>query len=143
MCKIGDIIAVNNFIGDGKNNVGFHYFIVVEDEKGTISGFSFDIVSVVMSSFQSEEHKRKKLKYEANIEIDVTDGNVNGNKLKNGYIKADQLFYFDKHKTKYYVVGQVDGDVLIKLIEHINYLDKKGLLKENLLNLKYPLISHC
>ena len=36
MCKIGDIITVSNFIGDGNNQVGNHYFVVVNDKNGEI-----------------------------------------------------------------------------------------------------------
>lgn len=60
MCKIGDIIAVPNFIGDGNNLVITHYF----------------------------------------------------------------------------VVGQVDGDVLIRILERMQYLDMKGNLKQNIANIK-------
>ncbi len=135
MCKIGDIIAVSNFIGDDKNNVNLHYFIVIQDEKGRIKGLSFDIVSVVMSSFKNREHRKRKLNHKENIEINVTDGIINSKNVKNGYIKTDQLFYFNKKLTDYYVVGQVDGDVLIKILEHISYLDKLGLLKQNIWNI--------
>lgn len=135
MCKIGDIIAVKNFIGDGKNNVTLHFFIVIQDESGQIKGLSFDIVSVVMSSFKDDNHKKRKLKYKENIEIEVKDGVINSKSIKNGYIKADQLFYFNKKSTDYYVVGQVDGDVLIRILEHISYLDNLGLLKQNLWNI--------
>lgn len=79
-----------------------------------------------MSSFKSDKHKRLKLKYIENIEINKKDG----------YIKADQLHYFSKSKTTYYVVGQVDGDVLIRILERIQYLDTKGKLKQNIENLK-------
>ena len=132
MCKIGDIIAIKNFVGDGKNNVGLHYFIVIQDEKGHIKGLSFDIVSVVMSSFKNDDHKKKKLMYKENLEIDVNDGLINSKKIKNGYIKTDQLFYFNKKQSDYYVVGQVDGDVLIRILDHISYLDNLGLLKQNI-----------
>ena len=33
LCKIGDIIAVPNFIGDGNNLVNTHYFVVVNDRR--------------------------------------------------------------------------------------------------------------
>lgn len=56
--------------------------------------------------------------------------------MKHGYIKADQLYYFNKKKINYFVVGRIDGDVLIKLLERINYLDTKGKLKQNIENLK-------
>lgn len=135
MCKIGDIIAVKKFIGDGNNFVNLHYFVVISDDKGCIGGLSFDIVSVVMSSFKNNSHKIKKLKHIENIEINASDGTIGRDNLKNGYIKVDQLFYFKKKKTKYFVVGQVDGDVLLKIIEHLNYLDSQNLLKQNIYNL--------
>jgi len=88
-----------------------------------------------MSSFKNEKHRKKKLRYKENIEIDVNDGTIKSKKIKSGYIKSDQLFYFNKKTTKYYVVGQVDGDVLIKVLEHISYLDSLGLLKQNIWNI--------
>lgn len=137
MCKIGDIIAVPNFVGDGNNLVGTHYFVVVNDNNGKIEGLDFDVVGTVMSSFKSEEHKHRKLKYEENIEIKEQDGKINHKKLKDGYIKADQLHYFNKNNTVYFVVGQVDGDVLIKLLQRMQYLDTKGKLKQNIENIRF------
>lgn len=136
MCKIGDIIAVPTYVGEDKNQVGTHYFVVVNDKNGEIEGLNFDVVGAVMSSFKSEGHKLKKLKYEENIEIKETDGSINNHDLKNGYIKADQLHYFKKNKTNYFVVGQVDGDVLIEILQRMQYLDTKGKLKQNLENIK-------
>lgn len=136
MCKIGDIILISNFIGDGNNNVKSHYFVVVNDEAGSIEGLDFDIVGAVMSSFKNEEHKRKKLRYEENLEITENDGVINNHNLKDGYIKNDQLHYFNKNTTNYLVVGQIDGDVLIKILQLMQYLDTKGKLKQNIENLK-------
>lgn len=136
MCKLGDIIAVSKFVGDGSNQVSMHYFVVVNDKNGEIEGLNFDLVGAVMSSFKSEEQKTKKLKYKENIEIKEKDGTINNHDLRNGYIKADQLHYFKKSKTNYFVVGQVDGDVLIKILQRMQYLDTKGKLKQNLENIK-------
>jgi len=136
MCKIGDIITVSNFVGDGNNQVGNHYFVVVNDKNGEIEGLNFDVVGTVMSSFKSEEHRAKKLQYEENLEVTETEGKINNRDLRDGYIKADQLHYFNKENTNYFVVGQVDGDVLIKLLEKMQYLDTKGKLKQNIENIK-------
>lgn len=136
MCKIGDIITVSNFVGDGNNQVSNHYFVVVNDKNGEIEGLNFDVVGTVMSSFKSEEHRMKKLQYEENLEIIETDGKINNRDLRDGYIKADQLHYFNKENTNYFVVGQVDGDVLIRLLEKMQYLDTKGKLKQNIENIK-------
>lgn len=70
MCKVGDIIVVNNY----------------------------DIICNVMSSFKNEEQRRKKLSYPGNFPITHNDSAViNGNE-KDGYIKAEQLYYFNKEK---------------------------------------------
>ena len=125
MCKIGDIISVSKYIGQDGVKIPFHYFIVISDEKGKICGFDFDIVGTVMSSFKNEEQRKKKIKYDENLEIIEEEFDIGNRKKRRGFIKADQLYYFDKNKTNFYVVGQVDGDVLIKLLEKIGYLDKK------------------
>lgn len=135
MCKIGDIIGVKNFISDDNKVIGFHYFVVVADESGQICGLNFDLVGTIMSSFKNEKQKRKKLSYKENLEIKEVDFNLGKRTKKNGFIKADQLFYFDKSKQEYTVVGQVDGDVLIKLLERIGYLDKHNKIVVNLKNL--------
>lgn len=135
MCKIGDIIAIKKFIGDDNALVNLHYFVVISDEKGCIGGLSFDIVSVVMSSFKNNDHRANKLKHIENIEIRTIDGKIYDEKIKSGYIKVDQLFYFNKRKIQYFVVGQVDGDVLLKILEHLDYLDSLNLVKQNIYNL--------
>lgn len=135
MCKIGDIIGVPKFIGQDGKEVSFHYFVVVSDEKGKICGFNFDIVGTIMSSFKNEEQRKRKLQYEENIEIKETNFSLNGKIQRNGFIKSDQLFYFDKSKTQYFVVGQVDGNVLLCLLERISDLDKKDKLTINMSNI--------
>lgn len=67
MCKIGDIIAIQKYIGDGNNKVNIHYFIVINDTNGKIEGLDFDIVATVMSSFKTKKHILKKLKYKENL----------------------------------------------------------------------------
>ena len=135
MCKIGDIVGVNNYIGQDGTNVSFHYFIVVSDIKGQIYGYDFDKVCTVMSSFKTEKQRQQKLKHKENLEIVESEFTLENKNKKDGFIKADQLFYFDKSKTDYCVVGQVDGDVLIKLLEKIGYLDSINKLEVNISNL--------
>lgn len=135
MCKIGDIIGVKNFIGQDNQNIGFHYFIVVSEEKGKILGLDFDIVGTVMSSFKNNDQRNKKIRYKENLEIMESDFDLSGRPKKSGFVKADQLFYFNKKKSNYYVVGQVDGDVLLKLLDRIGYLDEHDKLFINIKNL--------
>ena len=88
-----------------------------------------------MSSLKSEEHRQKKLKYEENLEItseDIIGKYKNG---KSGYIKADQLFYFDKSTVNYYVLARIDEDLMDELELLVIELDNKDKLKINTQNL--------
>ena len=49
----------------------------------------------MMCSFHDEEHKSKKLKYEENLEIRAEEIIGDSINEKDGYIKADQIYYFD------------------------------------------------
>lgn len=60
MCKMGDIIGIPNPISEDGIAIGFHYYIVISDEKGKIQGFDFDKVASVMSSFHNEAKRRKR-----------------------------------------------------------------------------------
>ena len=119
MCKIGDIILVDGYIRDGEQ-IGRHSFVVLSDEKGQIQGLDYDIVCNVMSSFHSEEHKRKKLSYKGNFPIASHDTNAT---KKDGYIKAEQFYYFDKSKTDFIVIGNMVEEVFNRLIDFIESLD--------------------
>ena len=137
MCKLGDIIVVNNYIGDDGKEISRHSFIVINDKPGFIEGLRYDLITNVMSSFKSEEQRTKKLKFEENIEIlsehiisDIPKNN------KSGFVKADQLIYFDKNKMDYYVFGHIDEELLDELTMIIVSLSQKGLLKQITSNLK-------
>lgn len=123
MCKVGDIILVKNYVDNGKT-LGQHSFIVLNDESGKIQGLDYDLICNVMSSFKSEEHKEKKLRYPGNFPVTYNDTNIfNGGNQKEGYIKADQFYYFTKEKLDYMVIGTINPDVFNALIKCINELD--------------------
>lgn len=69
-------------------------------------GLDFNIVRTVMSSFNNKKQRNKKMKYKENLEILETDFDLSRRPKKSGFIKADQLFYFNKKKSNYYVVGR-------------------------------------
>ena len=129
MCKLGDIIVVSEFKDETGKTVPKHSFVVINDNAGTIETLNYDFVSNIMCSLHNEEHRMKKLKYEENLEI--KDNMIIGNKInsKRGYIKADQLFYFDKKKIKYKVLAHVDPELLDELVQLIIALDRKGKVK--------------
>lgn len=139
MCKLGDIIVINNYVGEDGTKIARHSFVVINDQPDFIEGLKYDLVTNVMSSFKSEEHRSKKLRFMENVEIISEDiiSNENINQ-KNGFIKADQLIYFDKSKIDYYVLGHISQELLDELIMIIMILAEKDKLKNNLNNLEQP-----
>ena len=137
MCKLGDIIVVDKYVGDDGKIIGKHSFVVINDKPGFIEGIRYDFVTNVMSSFKSEEQRAKKLKFEENIEIISKDivSNLSIND-KNGFIKADQLIYFDKNRISYYVIGRISNNLFNDLLKIIKLLSEKGKLKANIANLE-------
>ena len=69
----------------------------------------------MLCSFHDDKHRKKKLSYKENMLILNNDITIkNGNDLE-GFIKADQLYYFNKKNIKYYIVGNINPDVLNRL----------------------------
>ena len=134
MCKLGDIIVVNNYIGDDGTQLSQHSFVVVNDEKGTIAGLEYSMVASVISSFKSEEQKQKKLKYEENMELPLDSMNKKVLK-KPSYVKADKAFYFNKDKLDYYVLATLKDEYLDKLLKLILKLVSEGKLNQIIDNL--------
>ncbi len=128
MCKLGDIIVVNKYIGDDGNIINRHSFVVVDDEKGVISGLDYDMVASVISSFKCEDHKKKKLKYKENMELPI-DSMCSGQLKKNSYIKVDQAYYFNKNKIDYYVLGKLKQKYIDRLLNSIIELDFGNKIK--------------
>lgn len=135
MCKIGDIIVIDKYIGDDGKEVNRHSFVVIDDEHGEISGLQYDLVTNVMSSFKDENHKKKKLRFKENVKIEGEDIISPIKNDKSGFIKADQLIYFNKNKINYYVFGHIDNELLDELIRIIVELKIENKLKANTRNL--------
>lgn len=74
----------------------------------------------VLSSFKSEEQRIKKLTYPGNYPIIATDTSVPGGNSKDGYIKTDQFYFFNKNKITYHVIGQMKADAFNELMDFIN-----------------------
>lgn len=131
MCKVGDIIVVRNYKSHG-STIGKHSFVVLSTEEGQIQGMDFDMVCNVMSSFHSEEHKRKKLGYPGNFEYSAEQENIQNGHGKDGFIKAEQFYYFDRSKTDFYVLGNIEPELFNALIEFIKELDEIEQIVDNL-----------
>jgi len=135
MCKLGDIIIIKEFKDEFGEIVSKHSFVVINDEESYIEGFRYDFVSNLMCSFHSEEHRNKKLKYKENLLIDTKQ--IRGQKINNhqGYIKANQLYYFDKSVINYKVIAHIDSELLDDLVQLILVLydnDKLRIVTTNL-----------
>lgn len=122
MCEVGDIILVKEYL-DGGNTIGRHSFVVINDESGNIKGLDYDIICSVMSSFKDEEQKKRKLSYPGNFPITADDQTVVNSNSKDGYIKAEQFYYFNKDKQDYIVIGKVNDEVLDLLFAFIKALN--------------------
>lgn len=124
MCVVGDIIRIEEYKDHG-NLLSRHSFVVIDDEPDKIEGVSYDMICNAMSSFKSEEQKERKLKYPGNFPIVPTDENMISQtaNMRSGYIKADQLYYFNKSKIRYRVIGNIKPDILQLLLDFIEESD--------------------
>ncbi len=119
MCKIRDIIIINKYKNMG-DTIGRHSFIVLDDVNGEIQGMPYDMACNVLSSFKDEKQRRRKLSYPGNYPISVEDLDVPGGNQREGFVKADQLFYFKKDKISYKVIGSITEDAFNALVDFIN-----------------------
>jgi hypothetical protein len=122
MCKIGDIILVDNYKDNGCN-LNKHSFIVIEDENGTIEGVPYDFICNVMSSFKNDEQKLRKLRYPGNFPISHNDTVTDPHNTKDGFVKTDQLYYFKKDNINFKVIGNVIPEVLDMIFDFIENSD--------------------
>lgn len=129
MCKVGDIIVIKEFKNEIGEPVKKHSFVVISDESNSIGGLNYDFISNMLCSFHDNNHRNKKLRYEENLEIKTKLKSKNKTNNKIGFIKADQLYYFDKDKIEYYILGHLSKQLLDELMSLIFSLDKKEKLK--------------
>ena len=84
---------------------------------------SYDFIANVLSSFKSEQQKKKKLGYPGNFPVDNTDTVTVPDNGRSGYLKTDQLYYFRKDKIQYTVIGYIKPEIMNLIIEFINKSD--------------------
>jgi len=80
---------------------------------------------IIVSFVTSYPHLRaisKKMKYPGNIEITHKDTIIPGGNSKDGYIKAEQFYYFDTEKLDYTVVGSMRPESFDLLLDFIKNL---------------------
>lgn len=126
MCQIGDIILVKEYISGDGVRLKQHPFIIIDDQGGELASIEaqYDFIGSVMSSFKSEQHRRKLLLHEENLEIKIKDG-----VKKDGIIKADQFYFFKKDKIEYELIGRVTEELFEVLQELILLLNSHEKIK--------------
>lgn len=133
MCKKRDIILIDSYKSQGAD-VSKHSFVVIDDKGDTIRGLSYDFVCNVLSSFKSPDQRRRKMSYPGNFEVTAKDMSVPKGNTKDGYIKADQFYYFQKDTIEYRVIGSMDQSVFNDLIDFIENSDFEiELITDNLM----------
>ncbi len=134
MCKKGDIILVNEY-QDGDKLLTRHSFVVIDDEGGRVCGLNYDLVALVMSSFKDEQQRARKMKYPGNFEVTATDERMQSwAHGKDGYIKAEQFYYFDKSKLNFRVIGTLTEDTWNALVAFIELLSSRGVEIQQILD---------
>ena len=142
MCKLGDIIVIKEFKNEFGETIPQHSFVVISDQANYIEGFRYDFVSNMLCSFHNKTHKQQKLKYKENLPI--KEQKIFGKRINNktGYIKADQLYYFNKNKIEYKLIAHMDNSLLNELITLIINLQKQDLLKPIITNIEKEKITN-
>lgn len=136
MCKKGDIIIVRHY-RHGDIALSGHPFVVIKDEAGTVLGFDFDVIALVMSSVKSEEQKEQKMKFPGNFPVTAADKTVTGFENKDGYIKAEQFYFFNSEKTDYFKIGCLDAETWNTLVKFITSLPEKGVAIQRIIDNLY------
>ncbi len=121
MCKVGDIILLEKY-NHKSSEVDRHSFIVLSTKNGQIGGLEYNLTCNVLSSLKNEKQKKKKLSYPGNFEIKNKDEKVIDGNSNDGYVKAEQIYYFDTSITEFRVIGMVTPEFFNDLIEFINNL---------------------
>ncbi len=128
MCKVGDIIVVRDCKAE-TGNIGRHSFVVLDTNQGEIEGLSFDLVCNIMSSLEGkgEEYKKKKLSYPENMPYDPSEENIINGHGKEGFIKAGVYFLFNRADIDFTVIGNVQIELYLKLIDFIKHMNPEDI----------------
>lgn len=129
--EVGDIIVVRNYKSHGKT-LGQHSFVVIDTNGGQIQGLDYDVVCNVMSSFHSEQHRQHKLSFPGNMEYSSIDEQIQNGHGKNGFIKADQFYFFNLQELDYYVIGSITPNLSYALQEFVKQLKRIEFITDNL-----------
>ena len=137
MCQIGDLIMVEKYKGDDGVEVSRHTFVVLSTEADVIKGLSFDFVASPMSSIKTKV-QRKKIEKDSGLMI-IRTNDQNGMPTSNyeeSFIKAKLMYYFDKDKIDYRVLGSLNYQTFLELQNKLQELNDSNNLIQVLSNLE-------
>ncbi len=142
--NVGDIIVISRYISPDNVEIQQHSFVVLNNQAGTIAGveiklnleLNFDLVATAMSSIKNEQHKKKIQSYfPKDMIVEFNDAQISNGNRKDGYIKANQLYYFQKDSISYFKLGKLNVETFNKLIELVKINEKNGDLISNYNNI--------
>lgn len=137
MCRVGDIIKIESYIGDDGKKVGRHSFVVLSENKDYIKGLAFDLVGTPMSSIKDDAQRVKIEKDERLMIIRTNDQNgMPASKYEESFIKANLMYYFERKKVEYKVLGSLNVETFMELQQKLSDLDNKDKIKQVLDNLE-------
>ena len=84
---------------------------------------SYHLICNVLSSFKNEEQKKRKLSYPGNFPVANEDTVTNPDNGLDGFVKTDQLYFFNKEKISYQVIGNVVPEILELIFDYIEESD--------------------
>lgn len=72
-------------------------------------------------------HKKRKLSYPENMPYDPSEENIINGHGKEGFIKAGVYFFFDKTKIDFTVIGNVNVELYLRLMEYIRNMNPEDI----------------
>ena len=73
--------------------------------------------------------------------VEFNDTKISNGNKKDGFIKANQLYYFQEDKIKYTRIGKLNLETLNKLLDLIRLNEKNGDIVVNYNNIKHEVIN--
>lgn len=140
----GDLIVIAEYITPDNVKLEQHTFVVLSTIKGTILSaeidlnleLKFDLTAVVMSSIKNQAHKDSvKRHYPKSMIVEINDAQISNGNKKDGFIKADQLYYFKQKDITYKYIGRLENSTLKQLYKLLQINDDNGDLHPNYNNI--------
>lgn len=118
MCQVGDVISIKNY-KDQREATYPHAFVVISVEPDKLNQIPYNLTCTAISAFKDENHRIRKMESPGNFPFNLDEHDVEAGKSNAGYIKADQLFYFQSEMIDKNVIGKLEPEKFNALISFI------------------------